>query len=141
MIRAVVDTNVIVSAFFWGGLPRQLLNAARSKQFRMITSEELIEELKDVISRPKFAERLAQIGETVETLLENDYRALVEVVESAKIEPVILDDPDDDALIACAIGGSANYILSGDHHLLDLETHQNIKVTTIKQFLEEVLES
>lgn len=141
MIRAVVDTNVIVSAFFWGGLPRQLLNAARSKQFRMITSEELIEELKDVISRPKFAERLAQIGETVETLLENDYRALVEVVEPAKIEPVILDDPDDDALIACAIGGSANYILSGDHHLLDLETHQNIKVTTIKQFLEEVLES
>ena len=141
MIRAVIDTNIIVSAFFWGGLPRAALDAARAKRFRMVTTEELIDELKVVISRPKFADRLAQIGETVDSLLENDYRALVEVVEPSTIEPVIIDDPDDDALIACAIGGAADYIISGDHDLLDLGAYQSIKMWTVKRFLEEAVES
>ncbi|MCC6457132.1 MAG: putative toxin-antitoxin system toxin component, PIN family [Caldilineaceae bacterium] len=141
MIRAVIDTNIIVSAFFWGGLPRAALNAARTKRCRMITTENLIDELKDVISRPRFVKRLAQIGETVDSLLENDYRALVEVVEPAQIEPVILDDPDDDALIACALGGAADYIISGDHHLLDLGEYQSIKIWTVNRFLEAVVTS
>lgn len=130
MIRAVIDTNHIVSAFFWGGAPRKVLDAARAKRFRVITTRELIDELKDVISHPKFAGRLAQIGETVDSLLENDYRALVEVVKPAQIEPIITDDPDDDALIACALGGAADYIISGDHHLLDLNEYQSIKMWT-----------
>lgn len=130
MIRAVLDTNVIVSAFFWGGVPREVLDAARAKRLRLITTEAMIEELKDVISRPKFADRLAEIGETAESLIENDYRALVEVVEAAKIEPVILAGPDDDAILACAVGGEADYIVSGDKHLLGLETYQTIKIWT-----------
>ncbi|MBZ0293624.1 MAG: putative toxin-antitoxin system toxin component, PIN family [Anaerolineae bacterium] len=138
MIRAVIDTNIIVSAFFWGGLPRAALNAARAKRFQMITSEHLIDELKDVISRPKFASRLMLIGETVDSLLESDYRSLVEVVEPAKIEPVITSDIDDDALIACAIGGAADYIISGDHHLLELKQYLSIKMWTVNQFLEEI---
>ena len=140
MIRAVLDTNIIVSGFFWGGNPRAVLNAARYNQFRMITSEVLIEELYDVISRPKFADRLQQINETPESLLESGYRALVEIVEPATIEPVILDDPDDDALIACAIGGGADYIVSGDHHLLDLREYLNIKIWDANRFLREAIE-
>lgn len=61
MIRAVLDTNIIVSAFFWGGLPREALNAAREKRYRILCTEELLAELKDVISRPKFAQRLEKI--------------------------------------------------------------------------------
>lgn len=140
MIRAVLDTNIVVSAFFWGGLPRQALLAARNNRFRLLTSEELIMELKDVLSRPKFGERLAQIGETAETLLENDYRRLAEVVEPFKLERAVTNDPDDDALVACAIGGAADYIISGDHHLLDLKHYQSIRMWTVKQFLEEALE-
>lgn len=63
------------------------------------------------------------------------------MVEPAKIEPIIVDDPDDDALIACALGGAADYIISGDHHLLDLGEYQNIKMWTVSRFLEEVVES
>lgn len=140
MIRVVGDTNIIVSSFFWGGLPRMLLDAARSKRCQLITTEELIVELIDVLSRPKFAGNLAGIGETEDTLIDDDFRALVEVVEPAMIPPVILDDPDDDLLIACAIGGAADYIVSGDHHLLDLGTYKNIKIGTVREFLETELE-
>ena len=140
MIRAVIDTNIIVSAFFWGGTPRAVLDAARAKRFQMITAKEMIDELADVISRPKFADRLAQIGDTVDSLLENDYRALVEVVKLAEIESIIVDDPDDDALIACALGGAADYIISGDHHLLDMGEYQGIKMWTVSRFLEEAIE-
>ncbi|MCC6616485.1 MAG: putative toxin-antitoxin system toxin component, PIN family [Anaerolineae bacterium] len=140
MIRAVIDTNIIVSALFWGGAPRAVLNAARAKRFQMITSKELIDELRDVISRPKFAERLAQVGDTVDSLLETDYHALVEVVDPAQTEPIIADDPDDNALIACALGGAADYIISGDHHLLDLGEYQGIKLWTANRFLEEAVE-
>lgn len=105
----------------------------------MLTTPELVSELKDVISRPKFAKRLAEIGETVESLMETDYYALVEVVEASTIDPVIIDDPDDDALIACALGGVAEYIVSGDHHLLELEVYEGIKMVSIRQFLEVIL--
>ena len=141
MIRAVIDTNIIVSAFFWGGIPRAVLEAARAKRFQMIATDELIAELIEVISRPKFADRLAQINETVNSLLETDYYALIEIVQPAQIEPVIVDDPDDDALIACAIGGSADYIISGDHHLLDLSEYQRIEVWTVKRFWESIARS
>jgi uncharacterized protein len=106
----------------------------------MISTDEMINELKEVISRPKFATRLALIGETADSLLENDYRTLVEVVEPAHIQPVIADDPDDDILIACALGGAADYIVSGDHHLLDLGQYQTIRIWSINRFLEEAIE-
>lgn len=140
MIRAVLDTNVFVSAFFWRGPPRSILDAARQGRFRIITSEMLIDELRDVISRAKFADRLAQVGLTVDSLLD-DFRALVEIVEPAQISAVIVDDPDDDALIACALGGAGDYIVSGDHHLLDLEEYAGIKMWTVTRFLEDAIGS
>jgi putative PIN family toxin of toxin-antitoxin system len=138
VIRVVLDTNIIVSAFFWGGIPRSILNAARLKKITLVTTEILIEELKDVLSRPKFAERLAAIEETAETLLESGYRSLVEVVEPAEVEAVVKADPDDDALIACAIGGNADYIVSGDKQLLKIETYKTVKIWTVNQFWEEI---
>ncbi len=105
----------------------------------MVTSEALIEELKDVISRPKFTDRLLNIGETVDSLLESDYRTLVEIVEPVVVEPTILKDADDDALIACAIAGAAEFIVSGDHHLLELGTVHGIKICTASQFMEQIL--
>jgi putative PIN family toxin of toxin-antitoxin system len=140
VIRTVCDTNIIVSALFWGGLPRMILDAARAKRCQLIATEELIAELADVLSRAKFIEEFERLGTTPDSLIEDGYRVLVEVVQPAEIEPVVLDDPDDDLLIFCALGGKADYILSGDHHLLDLGTYQNIKIMTIREFLETILE-
>lgn len=139
MIRAVLDTNILVSAFFWVGPPRTVLNAARSGEFRLLSSEPLIAELKTVLYRSKFSDRLFMMRETADSLIDNGYRALVEIVEPANIESVVLKDRDDDALIACAVGGRANYLVSGDHHLLELKSYLDIQIITVNSFLEETL--
>jgi putative PIN family toxin of toxin-antitoxin system len=59
-VRIVVDTNVIVSAFLWGGVPRRLLDAVEVQRIELYTSRALIAELEDVLSREKFTAQLRQ---------------------------------------------------------------------------------
>jgi predicted nucleic acid-binding protein len=61
------------------------------------------------------------------------------LVEPKVIERVISDDPKDDAILACAVEGRANYIVSGDEHLLKLREHRGIKILTPREFVEQVL--
>jgi putative PIN family toxin of toxin-antitoxin system len=136
-MRVVFDTNITISGLMWSGAPAQAMTAAMAGQFTLVSSEPLAAELRDVLSRPKFASRLETIGRTVEAFLAN-YQALVEMVEAAAIEPVIRDDPDDDAVLACAVGGGADYIVSGDRHLLDLGSYAGIQILDVSRFLEVV---
>ena len=66
------------------------------------------------------------------------YAALARVVRPMEIEPIVTDDPDDDAVIACAIAAKALVIVSGDRHLLDLELIQSIRVLTARQLVTEL---
>lgn len=75
MIRTVVDTNIAVSAFLWGGTPREILDAARREVITIFTSPALIAELEEVLSRPKFAARINRADSSVPELLD-DCRAL-----------------------------------------------------------------
>ena len=139
MIRAVFDTNLLVSAFFWGGLPLEALKKARLKYFQLIISQDLIDELQVVISRSKFATRIKELNTSVEALIENGYRLIAEIVEPAEISLIVTSDPDDNKLIACAIGGKANYLVSGDAHLLNLAHYRGIEICTIHYFLHTIL--
>ena len=66
------------------------------------------------------------------------YAALATVIEAAAIEPVILADPDDDAVLACALVAQSEVITSGDSHLLDLKEHQEIRILTAAELLAEL---
>jgi putative PIN family toxin of toxin-antitoxin system len=76
-VRAVADTNTVVSAFLWGGAPAEVLTVAREQRLTLFTSAALIAELEDVLAREKFAARIAQVGSTVADLLAG-YRALAQ---------------------------------------------------------------
>ena len=78
-MRVVLDTNTIVSGLFWGGYPLQVLELARSEQIALFTASALLDELLDVLSRPKFTERLQIFKASPESIVE-DYAALAEVV-------------------------------------------------------------
>ena len=95
-IRTVVDTNIVVSAFLWGGTPRAILDAARRKGITLFTSAALIAELEDVLSREKFAERIAEVGSSADEML-GDYLALATLVRPTE-KPAIVRDPDDDQI-------------------------------------------
>jgi putative PIN family toxin of toxin-antitoxin system len=134
-MRVVLDTNTAVSGLLWAGAPRQILDAARADVITLHTSPELLEELADVLSRPKFTRRLAQIDESVEEVIAG-YRALCTIVTPESLSPVIRADPDDDAVVACAVGAHATIIVSGDGHLLDLANYGDIQIVTSRAMVE-----
>ncbi|MDQ3179816.1 MAG: putative toxin-antitoxin system toxin component, PIN family [Acidobacteriota bacterium] len=136
-MRIVPDTNIVVSGLFWRGQPRRILDAARDGIIELFTSPVLLEELEDVLSREKFAARLEAAQVTVQELVEG-YSALATVIDAVPIAPVILADPDDDAVLACALAAEAEIIVSGDSDLLDLKEHQDIRILTATEFLTEL---
>lgn len=137
MTRIVPDTNTIISGLLWRGNPRRILDAARDGIIELFTSPVLLEELKDVLSREKFARKLTAANVTVQDLV-SGYSALATVIEAEPIEPVILIDPDDDAVLACALSAEAEVIVSGDNDLLDLKEYEEIRILTATEFLAEL---
>lgn len=120
------------------GNARHVLEMARRGTIYLFTSAHLLAELEDVLSRNKFAYRLTSAGVTVPNLVLG-YAALASIIEPATIEPVILADQDDDAVLACAVAAQAEVIVSGDSHLLNLKLYGDIHVVTAAQLLTEIL--
>ena len=88
----------------------------------------------EVLQRAKFAQRLSLAGVASHTLVMG-YAALAWLIEPAVIEPVIIADPDDDVVLACAIAARAEAIVSGDNHLLNLKQYEGIPIFTAAQLL------
>lgn len=126
-MSVVLDTNTVISAFFWQGAPRRVLNLARDEKIQIVTSPILLAELEDVLSRPKFATRLMRANTHVDFLV-TGYAALATTIMVKAIAPVIEQDTDDDHVLACAVAAHANWIVSGDYHLLQLQQYQGIKI-------------
>lgn len=135
MIRVVADTGIAVSALLWRGLPHQLLREAEAKRIELWTSPDLLNELANVLSRSKFATRLAPLHATVEEVVAS-YARLAQMVLPTSIPRVILEDPDDDVVVACAVTAQAHYVVSGDAHLLGVRRHQTIECVTPRAFLD-----
>jgi putative PIN family toxin of toxin-antitoxin system len=125
-VRVVADTNTVVSAFLWGGPPAAVLAAAREGRITLCSSPVLVAELEDVLAREKFATRIAQVGSSIAELLAG-YRALVTLVRPAALSPTARD-PDDDHVLACALGAEAALIVTRDRDLLDLGTFREVRI-------------
>ena len=132
-MRAVADSNTVVSAFLWGGAPAEVLAAAREQRLSLFTSAALIAELEDVLSREKFSARIARVGSTAAELIAG-YRALAQLVRTAEITPVSRD-PDDDQVIACAIAADASLIVTRDRDLRTLDPFRTIRILPAREAL------
>lgn len=129
-MRLVIDTNLLVSGVIAAGPPRQLINAAKAGEIELCTSEVLLAELLDVLSREKFAARLSQAGLTPQGIVD-DLRHLAVVVSPTDVPRVVPTDPDDDHVIAAAVAGRADAIASGDKRdLLPMGSFQGIPIIT-----------
>lgn len=121
----------------WQGAPHQLLLTARTGVLQLYTSAALLAELEDVLARVKFIERLSKAEVTAHDLVLG-YAALARLVKPAQIDPVILADPDDDAVLACAVACKAEAIVSGDSHLLGLKQYASVPIVTATELLSRV---
>jgi len=119
-LRIVVDTNVLISGTIAeSGFPARIVDAAIAGRIRFVVSAILVDEYLEVIERPRIARKYPQIRERADKI--RRYLHLDTVfVAGIPTAPIVLDDPDDDFVLACAEEGHARYVVSGDQHLLKL---------------------
>jgi len=122
-MNVVCDTNVLVSAVLFGGQPREVLRRIAEGNAIGYTSPDLKRELADVLAREKFGLSSEQVSSILQLIGET----FIEVVPD-EIPDVIRDDPDDNVVLACAVAANAQWIVSGDRHLLDLKSYQETTI-------------
>jgi putative PIN family toxin of toxin-antitoxin system len=132
MKHVVIDTNVMVSAYLGGSL-EAIIVAWRAGKFALIVSNQVVSEYLDVLSRPKFKIAHDEL---------DDFAALIlskaEFVLPEKSIHAVEADPSDNKFIEAAVAGQADYIVSGDKHLLDLKEFQGIAILTPRIFLDQL---
>ena len=115
-MRAVVDTNVWVSALInKAGPPAEVLAAYRTGDFMLVTSEEMLEEVSEVLARPRIARKYGIRAEDIAELLTH-FRDRCHLVARAGTT-LVCRDPDDNILIKTAAGGGADVLVSRDEDL------------------------
>lgn len=134
-VRVVLDTSVWVSALLWTGLPHQLLKLIENGEIKAVISPVLVKELREVLGRDKFASILVARESSVPELMKEVLKQ-VELYEPVSVTGIVERDPDDDNVIACAIAGKVQWIISGDDDLLAIEKYKDILIGSPKRFLE-----
>jgi uncharacterized protein len=134
-VRIVIDTNVLLSALLWRSTPHLLLEQVRISNAELVTSQALLDELAGALKRPKFASILRRTASTPERLL-SEIQVLAEIVLAPNLPQPVSRDPDDDAVLACALGAKADLIVSGDADLLVLQAFESIPIVSPAQALQ-----
>lgn len=129
-VRAVLDTNVLVSGIFWKGPPFEILGAWRQGRFTLVVSIPILEEYRRVVGEV-LVDRSSNTADSILEVVEL-HSLMVEAVSFA--EPVC-DDADDDKFLEAAIAGSASYVVTGDAALLRLRNLGEIDIVKPARFL------
>ncbi len=134
VVRAVVDTNVIISALLFGGTPAKLIPCWKTGRLVPLASNDIVDEYLRVLAYPKFSLSEEEINYIF-------YQQILPYFEAVEIKRqpgriIVKEDPADDMFIRCALAGKAALIVSGDFHLLALKSYRSIKILTPSQALQ-----
>ena len=130
-MRVVADTNVFLSALLFGGPPEEIIGLARQGKVELLVSADILLELSAVL-KTKFEWRDEEIADAVQTI-----GYCCTLVKPGVTIKEIADEPDN-RVLECAVDGEADYIVSGDHHLLDLESYRGIRVLKARELLDTI---
>lgn len=131
--RVVLDSNVVISGVLFGGNPRRVIELALDGTIEVFTSADLLDEIREVLQRPKFGFSPAQLLSLVAELCE-----VFAVVHPDIRVRVVTADPEDDRVLECALAAKAQVIVSGDEHLLALVQWKGVRVLSPATFVEEL---
>ena len=132
-MKLVLDTNIFISSFFWGGNPRRIMTRIIDGQDILFVSNEILQEVFFVMARPKFNVTRHQIIRFIDSIEEIACR-----VTSMGIIQGVCRDSDDDKILECAVLGNVDFIVSCDNDLLSLKTFQGIPILTASEYLDKV---
>lgn len=130
MLKVVLDTNIIVSGIFWQGLPRLILDLARDEKIEVFISLPILKELNRVLTGKKF--RLTQIEVD---RIHKDILNYTIPITPLSLEEVNIPDKRDTIILEIATTAKVDYLITGDPHLLNLQTFKGIKIVTAREFL------
>ncbi|MCU4718152.1 putative toxin-antitoxin system toxin component, PIN family [Halapricum hydrolyticum] len=132
-MRAVLDTNVLISGVIATGVPHELLVKGFNHEYQIVVSIETLAEFRDTLL--KYPERFHmtedEVQEEVETI-----RYFAEFVTPQEDITAVEDDPDDDKFLEAAVAGDVDYLVSGDGHLLSLDTFRGVDIVEPRTFYE-----
>jgi hypothetical protein len=136
MLRAVVDTNIFVSSLLSkSGAPAQVIDAWRSRNYLLISCESIIAEIRSVLNSAPIRGKYGLQSQDIEEIVKLLQSEALLVPGEADVSGTIPLDPDDEIFLACALEAQADFIVSGDRHLLTLGEYQGIAILTAPEFL------
>jgi len=131
-----LDTNLFISALLTAkGNPARILNRWKAGYFDLVISLPILKETKRVILYPKIRKRLNWTDGEINEFLLGLAQFSFMVSGESKVD-VIKDDPTDNKYLACALEGNADYIVTGDQHLLRVGEYKGTKIISPKEFLD-----
>lgn len=139
-MKVVLDTNIFISAFLWQKQVFKVLQFIKRRGVKICVSSEILKEYKRVLSYSHIQKQLHKIDKTPSQIIFE----LLEISEYYPKTPkinIILDDPSDNIFLACALSAQADFIISGDKHLLKLKSFQEIPILSPSQFLRQFKKS
>lgn len=137
MLRVVLDANQFVSGLLVKvGLPAQALDAWRRGAYQLIISPAILDEVEHTLGYERIRRKYNITAPIVQSLLQELVNSALVVSGQADVGGAVPADPDDEIILACAINGGADLIVSGDRHLLDLGSYRGIPILPVRAFLE-----
>jgi uncharacterized protein len=133
--RIVLDTNVIISALLFGGEPRSILGKVIEGELKLGLSRDILEETANVLSRKRFV-----LERDFISIISRELEDLAEMVFPGKKIDQVKQDPSDNRILECAEAFRADYLISGDKHLLQIKEYHGIKIVRPADFVVRYLE-
>lgn len=131
-MRIVIDTNIVASAIFFGGRPRELLELLLQHELSAFITKEIIEEYQGTIEYLQDEYPSRRISVPLTQII-----AACNMIETTS-EVRVCRDPDDDKFFACALDSRSLYIVSGDKDLLAVKQYKDVQVVTVSQFFRDI---
>ena len=130
--RSILDTNVLVSSLIRRGKPRLLWGKVLDGKVRLLIFEDILSKFDEVTRRPKLKKYigLGRLKRFTKVLIRR-----AEIVDVRTRVPQLTEDPNDTMIVEAAVNGEADYIVSGDKHLLSLMEFGGIKIVAVDQML------
>lgn len=127
-VKIVLDTNVLVSGIFWGGVPEKILEQAIVGEIQLYATESILDEYFRIIDK---------IGKKDKDLASQWKMLLVKIIKviRADVKIEICRDPKDNMFLECAVASRAKYIVSGDDDLISLVSIEKTLIITAKEYL------
>lgn len=129
-MRVVLDTNVVVSALFFGGTPQRVVGAVCDGILNAYATQSILAEYERIIGEMMDKKHYFVRRETIAPILEH-FQAI-----PSESNVHICRDPDDDKFLSCAVDCKAIYVVSGDKDLLSIGEYEGIEIITAKELLE-----